>query len=82
MGPAARRPVGGSHLGRHPLGVGHQLVQQGRAFLVLGRVGAVIQAGSQLVHGGEVTVKLKDNALSFAIEPAAPKKPKPKGGKK
>ena len=35
----------------------------------------------KLVHGGEVTVKLKDNALNFAIEPAAPKKPKPKGGK-
>lgn len=35
----------------------------------------------KLVHGGEVTVKLKDNALSFAIEPAAPKKPKPKGRK-
>ncbi|WP_277981981.1 ATP-dependent Clp protease ATP-binding subunit ClpA [Sphingomonas phyllosphaerae] len=36
----------------------------------------------KLVHGGEVTVKLKENALSFAIEPAAPKKPgKKKGGK-
>ena len=34
----------------------------------------------KLVHGGEVTVTLKDNALSFAIEPAAPK-PKKKGGK-
>ena len=34
----------------------------------------------KLVHGGEVTVKMKDGALSFAIEPAAPKKPK-KGGK-
>jgi len=30
----------------------------------------------KLVHGGEVNVKLKDNALSFAITPAAPKKPK------
>lgn len=36
----------------------------------------------KLVHGGEVTVKLKEGALSFAIEPAAPKKPgKKKGGK-
>ena len=35
----------------------------------------------KLVHGGEVTVKMKDGALSFAIEPAAPKKPK-KGGRK
>jgi ATP-dependent Clp protease ATP-binding subunit ClpA len=35
----------------------------------------------KLVHGGEVTVKLKDGALSFAIEPAAPKKPRKKGGK-
>ncbi len=34
----------------------------------------------KLVHGGEVTVKLKDNALAFTIEPAAPK-PKKKGGK-
>ncbi|AXJ95648.1 MULTISPECIES: ATP-dependent Clp protease ATP-binding subunit ClpA [unclassified Sphingomonas] len=33
----------------------------------------------KLVHGGEVTVKMKDGALSFAIEPAAPKKPKKKG---
>ena len=37
----------------------------------------------KLVHGGEVTVKLKDGALSFAIEPAAPKKPgSKKGGRK
>ena len=36
----------------------------------------------KLVHGGEVTVVLKDNALSFAIEPAAPKKPRKKGGTK
>jgi ATP-dependent Clp protease ATP-binding subunit ClpA len=36
----------------------------------------------KLVHGGEVTVKMKDGALSFAIEPAAPKKPKKKGGRK
>ncbi|KTT69712.1 ATP-dependent Clp protease ATP-binding subunit ClpA [Sphingomonas endophytica] len=35
----------------------------------------------KLVHGGEVTVHLKDNALSFAIEPAAPKKPGKKKGK-
>ncbi|HEU0043480.1 ATP-dependent Clp protease ATP-binding subunit ClpA [Sphingomonas sp.] len=33
----------------------------------------------KLVHGGEVTVKMKDGALSFAIEPAPPKKPKKKG---
>ena len=33
----------------------------------------------KLVHGGEVTVHLKDGALSFAIEPAPPKKPKKKG---
>ena len=36
----------------------------------------------KLIHGGEVTVKLKDNALSFEIVQAAPKKPKPKGGRK
>ncbi|MBY9064523.1 ATP-dependent Clp protease ATP-binding subunit ClpA [Sphingomonas yunnanensis] len=36
----------------------------------------------KLVHGGEVTVRLKEGALSFAIEPAAPRKPgKKKGGK-
>ena len=35
----------------------------------------------KLVHGGEVTVRLKDGALTFAIEPAAPKKPKKKGGR-
>ncbi|UVO51101.1 ATP-dependent Clp protease ATP-binding subunit ClpA [Sphingomonas sp. SUN019] len=35
----------------------------------------------KLVHGGEVTIKLKENALSFEIVPAAPKKPKKKGGK-
>jgi ATP-dependent Clp protease ATP-binding subunit ClpA len=34
----------------------------------------------KLVHGGEVTIKLKDNALAFEITPAAPK-PK-KGSKK
>ncbi|MBO9714674.1 ATP-dependent Clp protease ATP-binding subunit ClpA [Sphingomonas sp.] len=34
----------------------------------------------KLIHGGEVNVKLKDNALVFEITPAAPK-PK-KGGKK
>ncbi|MDR6788126.1 ATP-dependent Clp protease ATP-binding subunit ClpA [Sphingomonas sp. BE138] len=33
----------------------------------------------KLVHGGEVTVHMKDGALSFAIEPAAPKKPGKKG---
>ena len=33
----------------------------------------------KLVHGGEVTVKLKDGALSFEIVSAAPKKPKKKG---
>jgi ATP-dependent Clp protease ATP-binding subunit ClpA len=33
----------------------------------------------KLVHGGEVTVKMKDGALAFAIEPAAPRKPKKKG---
>ncbi|MBY0282732.1 MAG: ATP-dependent Clp protease ATP-binding subunit ClpA [Sphingomonas sp.] len=33
----------------------------------------------KLVHGGEVTVKLKDDALAFEITPAAPKKPKKKG---
>ncbi len=36
----------------------------------------------KLVHGGEVTVKMKDGALSFAIEQAAPKKPNKKGGRK
>jgi len=30
----------------------------------------------KLVHGGEVNVKLKDNALAFEIVPAAPKKPR------
>ena len=35
----------------------------------------------KLVHGGEVTVRMKDGQLSFAIEAAAPKKPKKKGGK-
>ncbi|HEX8383309.1 MAG TPA: ATP-dependent Clp protease ATP-binding subunit ClpA [Sphingomonas sp.] len=35
----------------------------------------------KLVHGGEVTVKMKDGALSFEIEPGAPKRPKKKGGK-
>ncbi|TPG15318.1 ATP-dependent Clp protease ATP-binding subunit ClpA [Sphingomonas oligophenolica] len=32
----------------------------------------------KLVHGGEVTVKMKEGELSFAIEPAAPKKPRKK----
>jgi ATP-dependent Clp protease ATP-binding subunit ClpA len=35
----------------------------------------------KLVHGGEVTVRMKDGALSFTIEPSAPKKPRKKGGK-
>jgi len=35
----------------------------------------------KLVHGGEVTVRMKDGALSFGIEPAAPRKPRRKGGK-
>ncbi|SDA31115.1 ATP-dependent Clp protease ATP-binding subunit ClpA [Sphingomonas sp. NFR15] len=30
----------------------------------------------KLVHGGEVSVKMKDGALAFEIVPAAPKKPK------
>ncbi|QKR98221.1 ATP-dependent Clp protease ATP-binding subunit ClpA [Sphingomonas sp. CL5.1] len=34
----------------------------------------------KLVHGGEVTVKLKDGALAFEIVAAAPKKPRKKGG--
>jgi ATP-dependent Clp protease ATP-binding subunit ClpA len=33
----------------------------------------------KLVHGGEVTVKMKDGALSFEIVAAAPKKAKGKG---
>ena len=36
----------------------------------------------KLVHGGEVEVKLKDNELSFAIVPVAPKRSKKGGGKK
>ena len=36
----------------------------------------------KLVHGGEVTVKMKDGELSFAIEPAAPKKAKKNPRKK
>ena len=35
----------------------------------------------KLVHGGEVKVKLKDEALAFEIVPAAPKRPR-KGGAK
>ena len=35
----------------------------------------------KLVHGGEVTVKMKDGALSFAIEPAPPRKPKKKAAR-
>lgn len=35
----------------------------------------------KLVHGGEIEVKLKDGALTFAITPAAPKRSK-KGGRK
>jgi ATP-dependent Clp protease ATP-binding subunit ClpA len=34
----------------------------------------------KLVHGGEVKVHLKDDALAFEIVPAPPKKPKKKGG--
>ncbi|MES2042542.1 MAG: ATP-dependent Clp protease ATP-binding subunit ClpA [Pseudomonadota bacterium] len=33
----------------------------------------------KLVHGGEVTVKLKDGAMTFEIVGAAPKKPKKRG---
>ena len=36
----------------------------------------------KLVHGGEVTVKMKDGALAFEIAGAPPKKPKKKGGAK
>ncbi len=35
----------------------------------------------KLVHGGEVHVRMKDNALSFEMTSAAPKKPRKKGGK-
>src|SRR5206468_92234 len=35
----------------------------------------------KLVNGGEVKVRIKDNAPSFEIVPAAPKPPKAKGGK-
>jgi ATP-dependent Clp protease ATP-binding subunit ClpA len=36
----------------------------------------------KLVHGGEVHVRLKDDALAFEITPAAPKRPKKGGGAK
>ena len=36
----------------------------------------------KLVHGGEVVVKMKDGVLGFEITPAAPKKPRKKGGPK
>ncbi|MEN3749010.1 ATP-dependent Clp protease ATP-binding subunit ClpA [Sphingomonas sp. HF-S3] len=36
----------------------------------------------KLIHGGEVSVKLKDNELVFQITPAAPKKPGKGRGKK
>ncbi|HEU4961849.1 MAG TPA: ATP-dependent Clp protease ATP-binding subunit ClpA [Sphingomonas sp.] len=36
----------------------------------------------KLVHGGEVSVKLKDGELAFEIVGAAPKKPRKGGGKK
>jgi ATP-dependent Clp protease ATP-binding subunit ClpA len=36
----------------------------------------------KLIHGGEVNVKLKDEALAFEIVPAPPKKPKKGGGRK
>ena len=32
----------------------------------------------KLVHGGEVKVRIKDNALAFEIVPAPPKAPKAK----
>src|SRR6187401_1698657 len=35
----------------------------------------------KLVNGGEVKVRIKDNAPSFELTPAAPKPTKPKGGK-
>ena len=35
----------------------------------------------KLVNGGEVKVRIKDNAPSFEITPAPPKATKPKGGK-
>ncbi|MFN3798380.1 MAG: hypothetical protein ACK4S5_12930, partial [Sphingobium yanoikuyae] len=35
----------------------------------------------KLVHGGEVHVHMKDEALAFQITPAAPKKGGKKGGK-
>ena len=35
----------------------------------------------KLVNGGEVKVRIKDNAPSFEIVPAPPKTAKPKGGK-
>jgi ATP-dependent Clp protease ATP-binding subunit ClpA len=35
----------------------------------------------KLVHGGEVKVHLKDNALAFEIASAAPKRPRKKGGR-
>jgi len=35
----------------------------------------------KLVNGGEVKVRIKDNAPSFEIVPAPPKAVKPKGGK-
>jgi ATP-dependent Clp protease ATP-binding subunit ClpA len=36
----------------------------------------------KLVHGGEVKVKLKDDALSFELTPAPPKRPKKKAAPK
>ncbi|HVI99149.1 MAG TPA: ATP-dependent Clp protease ATP-binding subunit ClpA [Sphingomonas sp.] len=36
----------------------------------------------KLVHGGEVDVSVKDGALAFQLTPAAPKKPRKKGGGK
>jgi len=35
----------------------------------------------KLIHGGEVMVRLKDNALAFEVTSAAPKKPKKRGSK-
>jgi ATP-dependent Clp protease ATP-binding subunit ClpA len=36
----------------------------------------------KLVHGGEVDVSVKDGTLAFQLTPAAPKKPRKKGGGK
>src|SRR3546814_4907664 len=36
----------------------------------------------KLLHGGEVDVTVKDGQLAFQLTPAAPKKPRKKGGGK